>query len=70
MQKAIKRGSLMACSLKADPNVREAIGANGLVQGHAYSVTGASTIKINLGKNSYDVDLVRLRNPWVSFKLF
>ncbi|CAH1722864.1 unnamed protein product [Chironomus riparius] len=64
MQKAIKRRSLMACSLKPDPKQTEAIGSNGLIQGHAYTVTDAKTIDIHISGEVINVDLVRLRNPW------
>ncbi|VDN09837.1 unnamed protein product, partial [Dibothriocephalus latus] len=33
------RKSLMACSINADPNVVEARQSNGLIRGHAYSIT-------------------------------
>lgn len=33
---------------------------NGLVMGHAYSVTGSYTVQVR-GK---EVNLVRIRNPW------
>jgi hypothetical protein len=45
---------------KADPSVREARQPNGLVKGHAYTVTKVVRIKI-MGA---DVDLLRIRNPW------
>jgi len=64
IQKAIKRGSMMGCSLKPDANIKEAVGSNGLVQGHAYTVTGAKTAVIALSGEVISVELIRLRNPW------
>ncbi|GFR57902.1 calpain-A-like, partial [Elysia marginata] len=47
MTKAFARGSLMGCSIAAAPNQIEAKLDNGLVKGHAYSVTGAKTFASN-----------------------
>ncbi|XP_037774540.1 uncharacterized protein LOC119571199 [Penaeus monodon] len=43
MLKAYERGSLMGCSLEPDPNEVEARCTNGLVRGHAYSLTRIQT---------------------------
>lgn len=37
--------------------------ANGLIQGHAYSITDLRRIETKLGDGSC-IELVRLRNPW------
>lgn len=37
-------GSLFGCSIDADPNVVEAKLSNGLVRGHAYSITALQTV--------------------------
>ncbi|XP_078351287.1 calpain-9-like isoform X1 [Oculina patagonica] len=60
IQKGLRRGDLMGCSITAAPNQIEAKGDLGLVKGHAYSVTGATTVSV-YGEN---VELVRVRNPW------
>lgn len=60
IQKGLRRGDLMGCSITAAPNQIEAKGEMGLVKGHAYSVTGATTVKV-YGR---EVHLVRVRNPW------
>ncbi|XP_006831801.1 PREDICTED: calpain-3 isoform X3 [Chrysochloris asiatica] len=61
MKKAIERGSLMGCSIDTIVPVQyETKLANGLVRGHAYSVTG---LEETLFKDE-KVKLVRLRNPW------
>ncbi|XP_026210085.1 calpain-2 catalytic subunit-like [Anabas testudineus] len=61
MQKALKLGSLMGCSIDITSAYEtEAITALKLVKGHAYSVTGAEEVHYQ-GKV---VQLVRIRNPW------
>lgn len=61
MQKALKLGSLMGCSIDIT-NVREteAVTALKLVKGHAYSVTGAEEVH----SRGRTIQLVRMRNPW------
>lgn len=44
MLKSQDRGSLMACSINADPRQLEAELPNGLIMGHAYSVTSVKTV--------------------------
>ena len=46
MAKAAKKKALMSCSIKASPGETEAVMANGLVKGHAYSVTGARQVGV------------------------
>ncbi|XP_027043249.1 calpain-9-like isoform X2 [Pocillopora damicornis] len=60
IEKGLKRGDLMGCSITAAPNQIEAKGDLGLVKGHAYSVTGATTVNYR-GRGT---KLVRVRNPW------
>ncbi|XP_031746686.1 calpain-3 isoform X7 [Xenopus tropicalis] len=61
MKKAFERGSLIGCSIDTLVPVQlETRMANGLVKGHAYSVTGVEETKLK-GK---PIKLVRLRNPW------
>lgn len=63
MEHAFARSSLMACSIDADPHETEADGPNGLILGHAYSVTDIRQFNISTSKSG-NVKLVRLRNPW------
>ncbi|XP_078667908.1 calpain-B-like isoform X5 [Branchiostoma floridae x Branchiostoma belcheri] len=57
LKKAHDRGSLMGVSgIKGGTAGLEAVQANGLVQQHAYSVTGFAVVN--------DTELVRIRNPW------
>jgi len=60
MLKAEERQSLMCCSIDAKPNEIEAKLSNGLIKGHAYTVTRVRKINTISG----DVELVRIRNPW------
>jgi len=59
--KAEDRQSLMCCSIEAKPNEIEAKLENGLIKGHAYTVTAVK--KANT-EGSGEVELVRIRNPW------
>ncbi|GMS96327.1 hypothetical protein PENTCL1PPCAC_18502 [Pristionchus entomophagus] len=58
--RGFQMGSLFGCSIAADPNIKEAICPNGLVRGHAYSITALHTVKISRG----DQVMLRIRNPW------
>ncbi|XP_067847282.1 calpain-3 [Heptranchias perlo] len=63
MKKATERGSLMGCSIDSFvPMQFETRTANGLVKGHAYSVTSVDEVTYK----SQKVKLLRLRNPWGS----
>ncbi|XP_061172469.1 calpain-B-like isoform X11 [Saccostrea echinata] len=64
MLKASQRGSLMGCSIDADPNQLEARLANGLVMGHAYSITSVLLMDIETPNMSGKIPMVRVRNPW------
>ncbi|XP_021353805.1 calpain-B-like isoform X15 [Mizuhopecten yessoensis] len=64
MLKASTRGSLMGCSIDADPNQLEAVLENGLVMGHAYSVTSVQLVDIRTPRTSGRFPMVRVRNPW------
>ena len=55
VQKAHDRNYLMGCSVDATGVIEEKMD-NGLVKGHAYSVTGVATVS--------GTDLIRVRNPW------
>ncbi|XP_064392675.1 calpain-9-like [Halichondria panicea] len=55
-----QRSSLMSCSITASRDEVEAKLDNGLIKGHAYSVTGANVLTVK-GK---EIKLIRIRNPW------
>ncbi|CAD5234502.1 unnamed protein product [Bursaphelenchus xylophilus] len=58
--RGFEMGSLFGCSLEADPNQWEARLPNGLIKGHAYSITAVRIVDTPRGK----VPLLRIRNPW------
>uniref|UniRef100_A0A914WWY2 Calpain catalytic domain-containing protein n=1 Tax=Plectus sambesii TaxID=2011161 RepID=A0A914WWY2_9BILA len=60
MMRAFEMGSLFGCSIEADPNVWEAKMGNGLVKGHAYSITGMRMVDGPRGQTA----ILRIRNPW------
>ncbi|KAI1727282.1 calpain family cysteine protease domain-containing protein [Ditylenchus destructor] len=62
MMRGFEMGSLFACSIEADPYVWEARLANGLVKGHAYSITGMRVLSTS--RFGRATTLIRLRNPW------
>jgi len=52
--------SIMGCSILPDPGVKEARMSNGLVRGHAYTVTTVKYVNVR----GWDIQLLRIRNPW------
>ncbi|KAJ8678899.1 hypothetical protein QAD02_014686 [Eretmocerus hayati] len=62
--KAYERNSLMGCSVEPDPNILEAETPQGLIRGHAYSITRVKYVDINTPNQSGKIPLLRLRNPW------
>ncbi|XP_039249670.1 calpain-9-like isoform X2 [Styela clava] len=58
MRKSLKKGALMGCAIETqNMSQRESKLSNGLIMGHAYSITGVE--KLQNGTK-----LVRIRNPW------
>ncbi|XP_029642543.1 calpain-A isoform X2 [Octopus sinensis] len=70
MLKAFQRSSLMGCSIDADPSQLEAKLSNGLICGHAYSITCCkfaeipSYVEIETPRKKGKIPMVRIRNPW------
>lgn len=60
MLKSVARQSLMCCSIEAKPNEIEAKLDNGLIKGHAYSVTAVKKVDVK----GREIVLARIRNPW------
>lgn len=64
MSKAFERSSLMGCSIEAVPGRTEARLSNGLICGHAYTITGVKSIMVQTRNKSGRIPMVRIRNPW------
>lgn len=64
LMKAIERDSMLGCSIEADPNALEAITPEGLVKGHAYSITKVKLVDIKTPNTSGKLPMICLRNPW------
>lgn len=66
--KAYNRGGIISCAIKAQPHEIELKMANGLVKGHAYSVTAVKRVRLGHGLLAYfkneTIPLIRMRNPW------
>lgn len=62
LSKARGLNSMNGCYIEPDPNIFEAKLANGLVKGHAYTVTNIADL--NVGGRA--TRLIRLRNPWAN----
>ncbi|XP_074099378.1 calpain A isoform X4 [Cotesia typhae] len=62
--KAYERNSMMGCSIEPDPNVLEAETPQGLIRGHAYSITRVKYVDIETPHQVGKIPLLRLRNPW------
>ncbi|CAG0893965.1 unnamed protein product [Cyprideis torosa] len=62
--KAFERSSLLGCSIDPDPNILEAELPNGLIKGHAYSITCVREIEVNTPNTSGKIPMLRIRNPW------
>jgi len=64
MMKAAERGSMMGCSLEPDPHVLEAETPQGLIRGHAYSITKVCLMDISTPNRQGKLPMIRMRNPW------
>lgn len=62
--RAFARHSMMGCSIKPNPEVKEEKTEKGLILGHTYSITHATMVDIVTRNKSGKIPLVRLRNPW------
>ncbi|XP_057319385.1 calpain-A isoform X4 [Microplitis mediator] len=62
--KAYERNSMLGCSIEPDPNVLEAETPQGLIRGHAYSITRVKYVNIETPNQVGKIPLLRLRNPW------
>ncbi|XP_077989638.1 calpain-9-like [Glandiceps talaboti] len=64
MLTGMERQSLLGCSINPKPNEVESKLDNGLIMGHAYSITGVRRVSINTSSGVAYITLVRIRNPW------
>jgi calpain len=64
MMKAHERNSMMGCSVDQGGRATEAELPNGLIVGHAYSVTGIKLVDIKTARAQGKIQLIRARNPW------
>lgn len=65
MHKAHQRGSFMGCSISVeDASQMEAVMHNGLIKGHAYSITSVKYVHVDHVRVQGKLPLVRIRNPW------
>ncbi|XP_055625907.1 calpain-A-like isoform X3 [Toxorhynchites rutilus septentrionalis] len=64
IEKGFNRNSMFACSIEPDPNITEAETPEGLIRGHAYSITKIRLVDIVTPTTSGKIPLIRLRNPW------
>ncbi|ELU02909.1 hypothetical protein CAPTEDRAFT_151195 [Capitella teleta] len=64
MLKAYERNSQMGCSIDADPNQTEAKLTNGLIMGHAYTITRVAFVDIKTSRTEGRLPMIRVRNPW------
>jgi calpain len=64
MLQAMKKSSLMGCSIDAAGGRMEEQLRNGLMMGHAYSITDLRKVRVQTSRVSGEVPLIRIRNPW------
>lgn len=59
------RHSMMGCSITPDPSgIQEGKTPEGLIRGHAYSITKVQHVDITLPNITGKIPLLRIRNPW------
>lgn len=58
--KGFERNSMMGCSIEPDPHVLEAETREGLIKGHAYSITKVELIDIVTPNTSGKIPMVRI----------
>jgi calpain len=64
LEKSFEKNSLICCSMDAKEDEVEELTPQGLVKGHAYSITKIKFANIKMPKSSGKIELIRLRNPW------
>ncbi|OQV14474.1 Calpain-B [Hypsibius exemplaris] len=64
VEQSFKMGALMSSAIAAEDSVRESRLTNGLVLGHAYSLTDVRTIPVSVVRGQSATTIMRARNPW------
>ncbi|XP_055372966.1 calpain-A-like [Condylostylus longicornis] len=65
MLKAYEKKSMMCCSIIVDDDSQlESETEDGLIRGHAYSITKVALIDIQTPNKTGKIPMIRLRNPW------
>ncbi|XP_058055312.1 calpain-B-like [Anopheles bellator] len=64
IEKGCANLAMFACSIEAGAGEMEQETAQGLVKGHAYSITKAQAVDIETPRVKGKIQLLRLRNPW------
>ena len=62
LRQGYKNKSIMSCAIQASPYDIESERPDGLLKGHAYSITGVKKVKNQITRESHR--LLKLRNPW------
>ncbi|OQV14025.1 Calpain-B [Hypsibius exemplaris] len=64
MEKSFQLGAMMSCSIEATAAQLESKLPNGLVMGHAYSITEVKMLDVMTPNKAGKIPCIRLRNPW------
>uniref|UniRef100_A0A182N3N6 Calpain n=1 Tax=Anopheles dirus TaxID=7168 RepID=A0A182N3N6_9DIPT len=64
VEKGCNSYAMFACSIEAGAGEMEQVTPQGLVKGHAYSITKAQAVDIETPRVKGKIQLLRLRNPW------
>ncbi|XP_050094655.1 calpain-B-like [Anopheles aquasalis] len=64
IEKGCTNYAMFACSIEAGAGEMEQETPQGLVKGHAYSITKAQVVDIETPRVKGKIQLIRLRNPW------
>ena len=67
LRRSFSAQAFITCSRKGNWRGTHKTDKNGLVQGHAYTITGIFRVELKQGSNGRPpkkVHLIRVRNPW------
>jgi len=60
LERSYQKNAIMCCSILPDPSIKEARLSNGLVKGHAFTLTSVALVDLDGSTER----VVRVRNPW------